>query len=110
MSLSPDIQTSCQNKNYVAPTIDSEREEFRKYLESSGLLDVLTRVMKDLYEKNNKPIDPLNFLIIALGAVNFDAREISALQDELQNLQVVVKNLKEEIRFLREKLEKNSSE
>ncbi|GFT63028.1 hypothetical protein NPIL_685521 [Nephila pilipes] len=110
MSVSPDIQTLCQNKNHVAPTIDSEREEFRKYLESSGLLDVLTRIMEDLYEKDSRPTDPLSFLSNALGAVNFNGREITALQDELQTLREIIKNLEEENSFLREKLQKISSD
>ncbi|GBM41201.1 hypothetical protein AVEN_10244-1 [Araneus ventricosus] len=110
MSVSPDIQTLCQNKNQVAPTIDSEREEFRKYFESSGALDVLTRVMKDLYEKENKPADALSYLTSALGVVNFDARETALLQDELRSLKLVLKQLEEENRFLREKLEKATAD
>ncbi|GIY78699.1 uncharacterized protein CDAR_520611 [Caerostris darwini] len=110
MSVSPDIQTLCQNKSQVAPTIDSEREEFRKYLESSGVLDVLTRAMKDLYEKESKPDDPLSFLTSALGAISFDAKETALLQDELRNLRLLMKKLEEENRFLKEKLEKITSE
>lgn len=108
MSVSPDMHSFCLNKNHVAPTVDSEREEFRKYLESKGFLDVLTKIEKDLYTKEVKPADPLNFLTCALGALSFDGREIASLKDELRDLQTLIKDLQEENRNLKEKLEKSA--
>jgi len=34
---------------------ESKKEAFRKYLESSGVLDALTKVLVALYEENEKP-------------------------------------------------------
>jgi hypothetical protein len=41
---------------------ETKKEEFRKYLESAGVLDALTKVLVGLYEEPEKPSDPLVFL------------------------------------------------
>jgi hypothetical protein len=41
---------------------ETKKEEFRKYLESAGVLDALTKVLVGLYEEPEKPNDPLVFL------------------------------------------------
>ena len=40
---------------------ETKREEFRKYLESNGILDALTKVLVGLYEEPEKPMDPLEY-------------------------------------------------
>lgn len=108
MSSVPDIPPLGQSKN-VAPTADSETEEFRKYLESSGTLDVITRILKEMYEKTDKPEDPLAYFTRTLGAVSFEAREISALKDEINDLRSVIENLERENRILREAVDKSTA-
>jgi hypothetical protein len=34
---------------------DSKREDFRKYLEKSGVLDAFRKTLVELYEENEKP-------------------------------------------------------
>lgn len=41
--------------------IDSKREEYRKYLEKTGALDSLTKVLLMLYEETEKPTDSLEY-------------------------------------------------
>ncbi|KFM61524.1 C-Myc-binding protein, partial [Stegodyphus mimosarum] len=101
MSVPSDSHAFGHTKSHLSPTVDSQREEFRKYLESSGLLDVLTRVMKDLYEEEDKPADPLNYFIKAIEAVTFEAREIKALNNEIQKLESVIHDLEAENKYLR---------
>ena len=48
MAFGMDINMSFQ-------TTDSKKEEFRKYLEKSGVIDQLTRVLVGLYEEPEKP-------------------------------------------------------
>lgn len=36
-------------------TPDSKKEEFRKYLEKSGVIDALTKVLVGLYEEPERP-------------------------------------------------------
>ena len=47
---------------------DSKREEFRKYLEKSGVLDSLTKVLVALYEEPEKPSNAIDFLEHHIGS------------------------------------------
>lgn len=38
---------------------ENKREEFRKYLEKTGVMDALTKVLVCLYEEPDKPEDAL---------------------------------------------------
>ncbi len=38
---------------------DAKKDEFRKYLERSGVIDALTRVLVGLYEEPEKPSNAL---------------------------------------------------
>ncbi|XP_015576534.1 uncharacterized protein LOC8268198 isoform X2 [Ricinus communis] len=40
---------------------EAKKEAFRKYLESSGVLDALTKVLVSLYEQNEKPSSALDW-------------------------------------------------
>eukprot|EP00731_Ephydatia_muelleri_P032000 Em0023g507a len=44
------------------PKSESKKEEFRKYLESTGVLDAFTKVLVGLYEEPEKPGDALEFV------------------------------------------------
>ncbi|BBN19023.1 hypothetical protein MPTK1_8g07380 [Marchantia polymorpha subsp. ruderalis] len=46
---------------------ESKKEAFRKYLESSGVLDALTKVLVALYEEHDKPPIAIEFVRKALG-------------------------------------------
>lgn len=48
---------------------DSKREEFRKYLEKTGVLDALTKTLVCLYEESEKPNDALDFVKKSLGKI-----------------------------------------
>ena len=41
---------------------DSKKEEFRKYLERSGVIDALTKVLVGLYEEPEKPANALEYV------------------------------------------------
>ncbi|XP_041980213.1 c-Myc-binding protein [Aricia agestis] len=47
--------------------IDSKREEFRRYLERTGVMDALTKVLVSLYEEPDKPEDALEYVRKHLG-------------------------------------------
>ena len=42
--------------------VDNKREEFRRYLEKSGVLDALTKTLVCLYEEPEKPNNAVDFL------------------------------------------------
>eukprot|EP00741_Cyanophora_paradoxa_P009702 tig00001600_g9399.t1 len=53
--------------SYPQPT-DSKKDEFRKYLERSGVIDAVTKVFVALYEEPEKPANALDFIKTYLGA------------------------------------------
>lgn len=43
-------------------SISQRKEEYRKYLESNGVVDAITKVIVSLYEQEVKPEDPLQYV------------------------------------------------
>ena len=43
----------------IYQTTESKKEDFRKYLESTGVIDQLTKVLVGLYEEPDRPEEPL---------------------------------------------------
>jgi len=64
---------------------ESKKEAFRKYLESSGVLDALTKVLVALYEENEKPSVAIEFIQHSLGGPT--TSEYVKLQAEKAELQ-----------------------
>jgi hypothetical protein len=63
---------------------ESKKEEFRKYLERSGVIDALTKVLVALYEEPEKPSNALDFIKQYLGApTSGDVEAMKAEKDEL---------------------------
>ncbi|ONK67386.1 uncharacterized protein A4U43_C06F19630 [Asparagus officinalis] len=65
---------------------EAKKEAFRKYLESSGVLDALTKVLVALYEENDKPSSALEFVQQKLGGPSLS--EYEKLQAEKADLQL----------------------
>ena len=69
----------------------NKKEEFRKYLEKSGVLDALTRVLVGLYEEPERPQNAIEYIKRYIGAPqNVDVeglkRENEQLRQELDKL------------------------
>ena len=70
---------------------EAKKEEFRKYLEKSNVIDALTKVLVNLYEEPEKPDKPIEFIKKSLGGPSqqeFDQlkAENEALRNELEQL------------------------
>ncbi|XP_052189411.1 uncharacterized protein LOC127799424 [Diospyros lotus] len=65
---------------------EAKKEAFRKYLESSGVLDVLTKGLVALYEQNDKPSSAIEFIQQKLGGPTIS--EYEKLQAEISDLQI----------------------
>ncbi|RVW34188.1 c-Myc-binding protein [Vitis vinifera] len=65
---------------------EAKKEAFRKYLESSGVLDALTKVLVALYEQNDKPSSAVEFVQQKLGGPTVS--EYEKLQGEMLDLQI----------------------
>lgn len=85
-------------------TSESKREQFRRYLEKTGVLDTITSVLVELYEENDKPNNALDFIKLHLGAAGEEQADAEALRMELSDLQVKCTQLTEENKELRNRL------
>ncbi|TDH03815.1 hypothetical protein EPR50_G00145970 [Perca flavescens] len=83
---------------------ESKREQFRRYLEKSGVLDAITSVLVTLYEENDKPNNALDFIKLHLGASAPEPADAVALRMELADLQQKCNLLMEENKELRNRL------
>ncbi|XP_008329258.1 C-Myc-binding protein isoform X2 [Cynoglossus semilaevis] len=83
---------------------ESKREQFRRYLEKSGVLDTLTSILVALYEEPDKPNNALDFIKLHLGAAGPDPADVEALRTEISELQQKCEALTEENNELKNKL------
>ncbi|KAK1402974.1 c-Myc-binding protein-like [Heracleum sosnowskyi] len=70
---------------------EAKKEAFRKYLDSSGVVDSLTKVLVALYEQNEKPSSAIEFIQQKIGGPSIS--EYEKLQAEMSDLQIKYKEL-----------------
>ncbi|XP_073340005.1 C-Myc-binding protein [Pagrus major] len=83
---------------------ESKREQFRRYLEKSGVLDTITSVLVALYEETDKPNNALDFIKLHLGVTGPEPTDAESLRMELADLQQKCNLLMEENKELRNRL------
>ncbi len=86
----------------TSQTVESKKEEFRKYLESSGVIDQLTRVLVGLYEEPDKPTNAIEFIKKYLNSpLDVDVDKLSIEYDKLKHeneqLKAKIEDLKREV-------------
>merc|ERR1719365_463211 len=64
---------------------DTKKEEFKKYLDKAGVLDLLTKSLVQLYEEPQKPTDALGYLKKSVAG-NEDKLTIETLRTENEEL------------------------
>lgn len=83
-------------------TPDSKKEEYRRYLEKSGVTDALTKVLVGLYEEPDRPSNAIDYIKKYLGApANVD---VDALRAENEEMKAKIKDLSRNIEDLNSKL------
>ncbi|XP_017279231.1 c-Myc-binding protein-like [Kryptolebias marmoratus] len=85
---------------------DSKREQFRRYLEKTGVVDSLTCVFVSLYEQQEKPANALEYVKEHLGAVG-QISDTEALQQEVMDLRQKCARLMEENKDLKARLQQH---
>jgi len=83
---------------------DQKKEEFRKYLEKAGVLDLLTTNLVKLYEEPEKPNDALQYLKNNIGGSKDDKETIEKLRAENESLKEKVAELERDEEELKAKL------
>ena len=71
-------------------TQDAKKDEFRKYLEKAGVLELLTKSLVQLYEEPEKPNDALTYLKKTVGGSEDDKTVIEKLKVENTELKAKV--------------------
>jgi len=74
---------------------ESKKEEFRKYLEKSNVIDALTKVLVNLYEEPEKPDKPVEFIKRALGGPS--QTDYDQLKEENTQLKAEVERLRAKV-------------
>merc|ERR1712212_1415694 len=72
---------------------DAKKDEFRKYLEKAGVLELLTKSLVQLYEEPEKPSDALSYLKNTVGGSADDKTVIENLKTENDQLKAKLKEL-----------------
>merc|ERR1719394_1617640 len=72
---------------------DAKKDEFRKYLEKAGVLELLTKSLVQLYEEPDKPSDALTYLKKSVGGSQDDKAIIAQLKQENEELTAKVAEL-----------------
>mmetsp|Transcript_15483 Transcript_15483/g.23058 ORF Transcript_15483/g.23058 Transcript_15483/m.23058 type:complete len:96 (+) Transcript_15483:946-1233(+) len=85
-------------------TPESKKEEFRKYLEKSGAIDALTKVLVGLYEEPDKPENTVEYIKRFMGApIGVDVEAIQLQNEELkeenERLKLQLKNMSEKVSY-----------
>uniref|UniRef100_A0A7S0DTL0 c-Myc-binding protein n=1 Tax=Amorphochlora amoebiformis TaxID=1561963 RepID=A0A7S0DTL0_9EUKA len=85
------------------PMSESRKEEFQKYLEKSGVIDTLTKVLVNLYECPEKPPNAINFIKESMGPAP-PGGDVEKLQAKVKEQQAALEAKEKEILELKQKL------
>ncbi|KYN01863.1 C-Myc-binding protein [Cyphomyrmex costatus] len=81
----------------IAHSVTAKREEFRKYLERSGVMDALTKILVLLYDETEKPSDALEYIRKNLGGIVDNTSEIDSLKKELEESKAKIAELQSKL-------------
>ena len=84
-------------------TTEQKKEEFRKFLEKTGVIDQLTKVLVGLYEEPEKPQNAVDFIKRSLGAPQ--ESDTDMLKAENEELNRKVAELTKRVEALQRELE-----
>ena len=99
---------SNNNNNNNNNNNDSKKEEFRRYLDKSNVLDSLTKVLVGLFEEPERPTNALEYIRKYLGAPqNVD---VEALQKENQELKNQLEKKTQQLEELQRQQQQQSQE
>ena len=83
---------------------DAKKDEFRKYLEKAGVLELLTKSLVSLYEEPEKPSSALDYLKASVGGSQSDKEVIAALRKEGEELRARLLEVEARNKLLQEQV------
>ena len=84
-------------------TTDQKKEEYKKYLEKTGVIDQLTKVLVGLYEEPEKPSNAVDFIKKCLGAPS--DTDVDILKADNEELKRQRSDIEKRIEALQRELE-----
>ena len=90
---------------FLADARDERAQEFRKYLESSGLMETLTKMLAELYESNARPNGDASIAYCRDYFSKIDGVDINVVRAENEHLQERLNDLNNEIERLTKQIE-----
>jgi len=88
----------------VYQTPESKKEEYRRYLEKSGVVDSLTKVLVGLYEEQDRPSNAIDFVRKYMGVAD-GAADVEAIREENETLKKEAEELRRTVEQLNRRLE-----
>jgi len=82
------------NPNYKPS--EGKREEFRKYLEKTGVMEALTKVLVSLYEEPDKPENAVEYICNKL-ATQVCGETLDSIKTTLEEAQNTITELKDKL-------------
>eukprot|EP00545_Synedropsis_sp_CCMP1620_P014536 CAMPEP_0119008744 /NCGR_PEP_ID=MMETSP1176-20130426/3904_1 /TAXON_ID=265551 /ORGANISM="Synedropsis recta cf, Strain CCMP1620" /LENGTH=139 /DNA_ID=CAMNT_0006961137 /DNA_START=123 /DNA_END=542 /DNA_ORIENTATION=- len=74
------------NNNNNSNSADSKKEDFRRYLEKTNVIDALTKVLVGLYEEPERPPNAIDYIRKYMGAPpNVDVESLKRENDDLRH-------------------------
>ena len=83
----------------------SQREDFKKYLATTGIQEKLVTLLVKLYEEPDKPSNPLEYIRNKFNTENDDTPSLEALKQENADLKVQLGESEEKVKELEAKLQ-----
>lgn len=82
------MNSSCAylSSSFASLQPESKRDEFKRYLEKSGVMDSLTRVLVSLYEEADRPANAIEYFLEKLANGNPAKKELESLQEEMNEM------------------------
>jgi len=87
----------------MSQNAESKKEEFQRYLEKSGVIDALTKVLVGLYEVPEKPNNAIDFIKEYLGAAMTD--DVDKLKQELDQKNKTIQELEKQLEDKKKEIE-----
>lgn len=85
----------------IVQSADAKKEEFRKYLEKSGVIDALTKVLVGLYEEPERPQSAVDYVRKYLGSSSTANVDVDALRNENEELRNRIRELSRTVEDLK---------
>lgn len=84
--------------------MEAKREQFRRYLERSGVIDSLSKALIRLYEETNKPDDAIRFVRKYMCESCVDDVQYEALKADFAEANKTIQKLEHKIDSLKAKM------